>query len=234
MTPDRNSDINSDMPQGMAKHNADGLVPCAAFDHALPTYLTGQLSDEDAVQVESHAASCVRCEALLEESTRVPTSNFLPPLPSTLRAPIMTAVAASSHPGASPVFSDRARSSVHRFHAPHAAWRWPIGTAAATLLAAAALFIFVRPQRKPDVPAPSRVSVTMPGVNAYPDNAAMGNLARLASDRARAEFLLLDAAAREIDDALQASPDDAELRGYQSVVGARRSELTQRVKEATS
>jgi len=233
MTPDRNSDINSEMPQGMAKHNADGLVPCAAFDHALPTYLTGQLSDEDAVQVESHAASCVRCEALLEESTRVPTSNFLPPLPSTLRAPIMTAVAASSHPGASPVFSDRARSSVHRFHAPHAAWRWPIGTAA-TLLSAAALFMFMRLQQQPDVPAPSSVSGTMPGANAYPDNAAMGSAARLASDRARAEFKLLDAAAREIEDALQASPNDAELRGFQSVVGARRSELTQRVKEATS
>jgi len=234
MTPDRNSDINSDMPQGMAKHNADGLVPCAVFDHALPTYLTGRPSDEDAEQVESHAASCARCEALLEESTRFPTGDFLPPLPSTLRAPIMTAVAASSHPRARPVVSDRARDDVHMFHAPHAAWRWPIGTAAATLLTAAALFMFIRPQQQPDVPAPSRVSGTMPGANAYPDNAAMGNAARLASDRARAEFKLLDAAAREIEDALQASPDDAELRGYQSVVGARRSELTQRVKEATS
>ena len=56
---------------------------------------------------------------------------------------------------------------------------------------------------------------------------------QFAQEQSRAEFVVLDAAAKELDAALARTPADAELRAYRAAVQARRSELAQRVRDVT-
>ncbi|WP_373057735.1 hypothetical protein, partial [Gemmatimonas sp.] len=113
-------------------------------------------------------------------------------------------------------------------------WRGPLA-GGALLAAAAALLLIARSARTSEPQGDStRASLDRLPALSYDGNAAMQRAARLASDRAHAEFESLDAATREIEGALHVAPSDAELRAYLSAVRARRVELRQRVKEATS
>jgi hypothetical protein len=55
----------------------------------------------------------------------------------------------------------------------------------------------------------------------------------LATRSSRGEFEALDEAAREIQSALAASPNDPELRQFLAAINARRAELERRVKDAS-
>ncbi len=207
----------------MTHNDAPRTAACAAFDATLVDYLAGRLTERAAERIEAHAAECVRCECVLELATRVPDADFAPPLPDVVRTSVLAAVYAQPRSAATTAVGTLTPS-----------WRWPI--AGGALLAAAATLVLIA--RAPETREPrgdsARASITTPPEPRYGGNAAMESAARLASDRARSEFESLDAAAREIEGALQASPGDAELRVYLSAVRARRSELAQRVSEATS
>lgn len=193
---------------------------CAACDAGLADYLAGRMSERDAERVEAHAAGCARCERILDRATRIPVADFVPSLPVAARANVLAAVTPPAR---------RTQSG-----ARIASWRGPL--AGGALLAAAAALLLIA--RSPSTSEPQGDSARasrdrLPDLS-YDGNAAMERAARLASDRAQAEFESLDAAAREIEGALQVSPGDADLRAYLSTVRARRGELMQRVKEATS
>ena len=204
----------------MTHNDAPRTAACAAFDAALADYLADRFTERDAERLEEHAAACVRCELVLERATRLPVTDFAPPLPDTARTSALAGIGAPPQQ----TLTDARTGS----------WRWPI--AGGTLLAAAAALVLVA--RAPSAPEPredsARASISSPPVPTNGGNAAMARAARLASDRARTEFESLDAAAREIEGALQTSPSDTELRAYLSAVRARRRELTQRITEATS
>jgi len=195
-------------------------LECTACDAGLADYLAGQLSERAAEQLEAHAAGCARCERILDRATRIPVADFVPQLPVAARANVLAAVTTPLR---------RTQSGVRI-----ASWRGPLA-GGALLAAAAALLLIARSPSTSEPQADStRASLDRPPALSYDGNAAMERAARLASDRAQAEFESLDAAAREIEGALQVSPADAELRAYLSAVRARRGELMQRVKEATS
>ncbi len=209
--------------QSMTHDDAPRTPECGAVDAALTDYLAGRLRERDAERLEAHAAGCARCERVLELGTRIPIADFTPPLPDAVRGPVLAAISARPH-------STQSRTAVARI----ASWRWPI-TGGALLAAAAAIF-FARSSSTSELRTEStRASIDSPAMApSYNGNAAMESASRLASDQARTEFESLDAAAREIERALQSSPGDAQLRAYLSAVRARRGELMQRVKEATS
>ena len=204
----------------MMENQRERTPECAACDAGLVDYLAGQLSERDAEQLEAHAAGCARCECVFDRATQIAVADFAPSLPVAARANVLAAVTPPAR---------RTQSG-----ARIASWRGPLAVGA--LLAAAAALLLMA--RSPGTSAPqgdtARASLDTLPASSYDGNAAMQRAARLASDRAQAEFELLDAAAGEIEGALQVSPSDAELRAYLSAVRARRGELIQRVKEATS
>ena len=57
---------------------------CLQLDRVLPDYLAGRLAAADAVALETHAAACARCEAIVERSTRREVA-FAPALPPAVR-----------------------------------------------------------------------------------------------------------------------------------------------------
>ncbi|MES2521799.1 MAG: zf-HC2 domain-containing protein [Gemmatimonadota bacterium] len=198
---------------------------CAAFDASLPGYLAGRLNEADAIELETHAAECERCEAILETATRRDVTAFAPPLPAELRSATLAAVGSGAD---APL--------VRSISASRGARRWRIGGSVAALAAAAALALMVSRRDTTDTYGPEGVVPrTLDTASAaFGGNPVQQGAARLASEGARAEFESLDAAAHEIEQALQAAPDDPELRSYLSSVRARRDELAQRVKQATS
>jgi hypothetical protein len=205
-------------------------TPCADFERQLPDYLAGRLSDADARQVEAHAASCETCEPRLDAMTRR-EFVYAPPLPPTLRDQTLQAV----HTRRSLTVEGGSRAPTHQ---PR---RW--GAIGGLMgLAAAAVFAVFAINRDHDVPgAPSPADTGTVAVadtpNSTParieDVGMMQSAAQFAESQARSEFVELDAAAREIEAALAATPTDRELRTFLSTVRARRDELSRRVKEAT-
>ena len=101
--------------------------------------------------------------------------------------------------------------------------RW-IGAGAA-LAAAALLAIWISP-----VAPTSPVSAVVAVVDSAPAIAA--DPGALAADRAVSEFDAIDAAARELQSALNAAPADAELQAFLASVTAQRAELLRRVQAA--
>jgi hypothetical protein len=99
-------------------------------------------------------------------------------------------------------------------------WRW---AAVASLAAAAAVLVFVARRDAPNL------AVEMEGVSA----ASMRTALTLATRDASPEFAVLDAAARELDDALRRTPDDTELRSFRASLDARRDELEARIRSVT-
>ena len=196
-------------------------IRCDDLDRSLDDYLAGSLSESEAVALETHAASCARCEARLEAATRKPV-EFSAALPATLREDTLRAVAAAR--------GGSSRQAVRPLRVP---WKWAGGI---TAIAAAAL-VYVVTQRA-DPTQPSLIDSTRnPAVATAPDTEVSSReraVARLADQEAQSEFAALDAAGKELEEALAAAPTDRELRAYLSSVRARRDELARRVKAATS
>jgi hypothetical protein len=196
-------------------------IRCDDLDRLLDAYLAGTLPESEAVALETHAASCARCEARLDAATRRPV-DLSAALPATLREDTLRAVAVAR--GASP------RRAARTMRVP---WAWAGGI---TSIAAAAL-VYVVTQRveptRPDVIDSTR----RPVVATAPDTEVPSRervAARLADQEAQSEFAALDAAGKELEAALAAAPADRELRAYLSSVRARRDELARRVKAAAS
>lgn len=223
---------------------ASAALACVEVDAALPDYLAGRLDETAAEAVETHAASCARCEALLERGSRealdavASVAAFAPPLPPTLRAETMAAVARATPPGG---------------RATARAWRRWGGAGSALLAAAAVLVVVVRVHGTDAGALPDALSGTASRATARLADGAgqvvadsgpvaneplmapvMRRAARLAGEPAQGEFQALDAAAAELEAALEAAPDDATLRDGLASVRARRAELTRQVREAAS
>jgi Putative zinc-finger len=207
-------------------------TPCADFERQLPDYQAGRLSDADARHVEAHAASCETCEPRLDAITRR-AFEFAPPLPPTLRDQTLQAVQTRRS------FTVERGTGVPR-RQPR---RWGAIGGLAGLAAAAALAVFVI-NRGTGLPGFTRLADSGAADSPIADTPAtttariedvgmMQSAAQFAESQARSEFVELDAAAREIEAALAATPTDRELRTFLSTVRARRDELSRRVKEAT-
>jgi len=210
--------------------------PCHLLERRLADYLAGSLPEDVAVALEAHAAQCPACEARFEAATRRALS-FAPELPPGLRDSTLRAVA-TRRSGA-----DRAATS----HVERSV-RWRAGGGMAALAAAAVLIVFVLTRvdrreaatgggRLVDTARVATVAADSPVTDAPRMDGEIGPMqsaSRIAESQARSEFAELDAAARELEAALAASPTDRELRGFLSTVRARRDELSRRVKDATS
>ncbi len=180
---------------------------CATVAAGLDAYLAGALDARDCAAIERHAGDCVRCAALLEDATRRPIV-FAPAPPPPLAARTLAAVAARRR---------RRRAGV-----------LAAGLAAAALLVTLAV--------RPSGPEPVSVVTAVPGgAPAIADDVAMLRTARARADAAaRDEFAALDRAARELDAAIEAQPDDVALRAFLASVQARRAELRRRVDEVAT
>ena len=196
-------------------------IRCEDLDRSLDDYLAGTLPEREAMALEAHAASCARCEPRLEAATRRPV-HLSAALPASLREDTLRAVA-----------SARAGSTRRVARSVRAPWAW---TGGITAIAAAVLVYVVTQRQDPAQPlvsdsTPSAVVATTP-LDEVPSRERAA--ARLADQEAQSEFAALDAAGKELEEALAAAPTDRELRAYLSAVRARRDELARRVKAATS
>ncbi|HEY0929076.1 MAG TPA: zf-HC2 domain-containing protein [Gemmatimonas sp.] len=203
----------------------DAGMSCDQVASQLAAYMNGTLSPEDSSRLEWHAASCGTCEALLEQATMRPASyaptSFAPELPDTLKAQVLAAVDGQWQQQAGRVQRMRV---------------WRRSAMVATLAAAAVLVIAVMTRGRgsvgdaPMVADSGRVgnSSTMVMSN------VMHEAESMATTQAASEFSALDAAMQELDAALAATPDDAELRRYRSTIRTRRDELERRVRDAAS
>ncbi|MCC6243271.1 MAG: zf-HC2 domain-containing protein [Gemmatimonadaceae bacterium] len=216
---------------------------CAQLDRLLSAYVANTLDERASSQLEQHAASCARCEAQLLLRTSAPAralaDAFAPAVPASLRDDTLAAVAAAR--------DARARQLGRRM-------RWRIAMTTVTAIAAVVIVMVTRraprastmvagerapelataqaPRVAEDVAAPSAMSPT--SVSTESVAAAMLRVAeQLADEQSRAEFLVLDAAAAELEQALARTPGDVELRAYRSAVQARRDELSRRVRDVT-
>lgn len=48
------------------------MMDCTRLDEVLAEYLAGRLAEDEAADLEQHAAECARCAPRLEEATRLP------------------------------------------------------------------------------------------------------------------------------------------------------------------
>lgn len=190
---------------------------CTRVKRHLPAYLDGTLDAATASGMEAHAAVCPVCEELLAAAT-VRTVSYEPTPSMALRDATLRAVA------------DR-----RRMH------QWRRGGMMAAL-AAAAVFMITLVARH-DAQGPAGTVLADSGrmaAHATPERftgsvrAAVGEAEALANAQAASEFSALDAAMQELDAALVATPDDAELRLFRSTIRTRRDELERRVRDAAS
>lgn len=196
-------------------------ITCQQLDRALGDYLAGRLPASEAAGLEWHAGTCARCEGVLESVTQRATT-FEPTLPPALRETTLRQVRAMA--------LGRRRTARIGF----------------TSLAAAAVLTIVFSQWRAandnpaaDMPTVASGDVAAESLSRPADlpsvvDGRMGAASFLAETHAETEFAELDAAARELEEALKATPADRELREFLRTVNARRDELTRRVREATS
>lgn len=103
------------------------------------------------------------------------------------------------------------------------------------LAAAAVLAVAIWNQNTPATAIPLVAPQTATRVTeSIDENTVSQTSLRLADIEARSEFAELDAAAVEIEAALNAAPNNTKLRTYLSTVRSRRDELARRVTRATS
>jgi anti-sigma factor RsiW len=185
-------------------------MTCHEVESQLDAYARGTLSDNDARAIEAHAGVCADCAARLEALPQPVGATFSPPLPQQIRLATLTAVA------------QRQRQRTQR--------RWLGGTLIAAAAAAAAAIVAVPriANRTHTIPAAAVATRTD---TAPPDASPAG---RIAAARAMTEFNALDAAAQELQSALVATPNDAELRTLLAAVHSRRDELRRRVEAANT
>lgn len=199
----------------------DGEMSCDLVSSQVAAYLDGTLSPEAASRLEWHAASCAKCEVLLETATTRPMT-YAPALPASLKVPTLAAV-------------DAQRQLQHARHQRNLRWRR--GGIVVTLAAAAVLVVTVVTRNggltnDPLMVADSGRVTSSP--SAPLKSGVMREAESMAKVQAAPEFSALDAAMQELDAALEATPDDAELRRYRSTIRTRRDELERRVRDAAS
>ncbi len=99
-----------------------------------------------------------------------------------------------------------------------ARWRrgWRRAGGLAAVAAAAIMLLMAQPNRKRASDVPGGASIL------------------LAAERARPEFAALDQAARELEAALRAQPNDPELQAFLASVHARRAALSRLIRDAAS
>jgi len=181
-------------------------MTCEEFERLEARYLARATSDAETALMEAHASGCAVCGPRLEAATRRDVTSFAPPLPPELRARTLSAVHERK----------RARPRSH-------VWQYGGFAAAAAIVA---MVLFNAPVLS-DWKAPSASPV------AAGDSLAATSAAVLATRSSRGEFEALDEAAREIQSALAAAPNDPELRQFLAAINARRAELERRVKDAS-
>jgi hypothetical protein len=200
-------------------------MTCDELTRLLPAYLQGALPEREARALEQHAATCDVCEPRLEAATRLELS-FAPPLPASLRDNTLRAVQSSA--------ASTPHRPTSRRAAQASASRWRFMAGLTTLAAAAVLLIVVTRRAPVSVRSGDSAATVVLDEQGLVANSMQAAAGRIADAGARAEFAQLDAAAREVEAALAAAPDDADLRAYARAVRARRDELARRVKEASS
>ena len=181
-------------------------LQCADVARLRDAYVAGALDERTARTVEEHAASCEACGDVLEALTRVSVADFAPLPPQESR--------------------ERTLAAVRRRRAARRAPWWGGALAAAAAVTAFAIGPWRGDERGSTTPA--AVAVVEVAGDSAPSPAT------IAAARSASEFEALDAAARELQQALDATPDDDELRDFLASVRARRAELAQRVKDAAS
>lgn len=195
------------------------LMHCEEVDAQLDAYLANALDSARAEAIEHHVGSCARCEALLEAATRIDTASFTPPLPTTVRARTLAAVADVT----------RAPAATSR---PATWWRRAAGVAA--IAAVALVYVNTSSEAPASVPdSVASISVGTPS-NAINNDAVSSGARTMAREQAASEFQSLDAAAQELEAALKATPSDPDVQAYLDAVKARRAELAEKVAEAAS
>jgi anti-sigma factor RsiW len=183
-------------------------MTCHEVESQLDAYARGTLSDNDARAIEAHAGVCADCAARLEALPQPVGATFSPPLPQQIRLATLTAVA------------QRQRQRTQR--------RWLGGTLIAAAAAAAIVAVPRVANRTHAIPAAAVATRT----DTAPTDASPAG--RIAAARAMTEFNALDAAAQELQSALVATPNDAELRILLAAVHTRRDELRRRVEAANT
>ncbi len=182
-------------------------MTCRDFDAQLAPYIAGTLSEADAWRLERHASRCAACESVLATTVRPIVTVFAPAVPPELRASTLQAVATQT----------RARR-----------WRSTWLASAGVLAAAAALAFWLVPRGSTVAPS----GVARAGADTM--SPATVDAGAHAAARATSEFDAIDAAARELRTALDASPADPELRAFLASVTAQREQLQRRVQDAKS
>lgn len=198
-------------------------MTCADVDVALDAYLSGAMDDARAAAVETHVAGCARCEAMLEQATRLDVSAFAPAMPDDLKARTLAAVAERPRAATSAAVTRAGRT-------------WRMWSAVAACAAVVTVAVLRSTPATPETVVDSVASAaTVPEIDETMPQATMLRGARsMAQQQAASEFESLDAAAREIDAALEAAPDDREMRAYRDAIRARRAELADKIAEAAS
>lgn len=179
-------------------------MTCHEFDSRLAAYAAGTLSDADATAMERHASECEKCAMQLERLPHISASAYAPALPPDLRATTLTVVA------------------TRRRHKARTRW---LGVAGA--LAAAALIVTITLTGRGPAHRGAEASAAR-------DTAPPRELTaeQVAAARAATEFEAIDAAARELQQALDVAPADEELRAFLASVSAQREQLQRRVRDA--
>lgn len=181
------------------------LLHCADVTRLRDAYVAGALDERTSRAIEAHAAICDECGGQLDAITRVSLDGYAPLPPVATR--------------------ERTLAAVRR---PRLMRHVPLWGGA--LAIAAAVTVFVAGPWRDGTPATSAAPVSVVAEAGERGQSP----AEIAAARSASEFEALDAAARELQQALDAAPDDDELRDFLASIRARRAELAQRVKDAAS
>lgn len=192
-------------------------MTCADVRAMLDAYLAGKLSDAQSVAIETHAASCAECEAVLEAATAIPVHAFDPPLPSALRKRTLARIAERT----APVDISRRDYIAPRTSPRNRRWRWLVAASGIAAAAAVTLMVGRDGHRSPAL-VPDTVALASPDTS----------VSVIAETRARPELAEIARAEQEVRDALVRAPNDGELRTFLRTLDRRRDELTRRVKES--
>ncbi len=192
-------------------HPAD----CTAVAAAMERYISGDLSESEAINLEAHASACSACEVLLERVGTI-SGTYAPTPPPELRTETLS----------------RIRQAVlNQTASANRPWSFRRIAAPLSALAAAALLGVVLWPRASGQPVDA-VSASAPeSVVADPASGLVAVAERIAILSAQPELAALDAASVELTAALAETPDDGELLTYLASVRARRDELQRRVAE---
>ncbi|MCU0634574.1 MAG: zf-HC2 domain-containing protein [Gemmatimonadaceae bacterium] len=209
-------------PQGdIRPPEAPVAMDCAQVTAMLPAYARGTLPDAASRALERHAADCAACGVVLDgQGADAPPSVTLDAL-------------VAAHP-LSMVERAALRRDILGRVAPRRWSRRARTVAVLGAMAAALAVIVVRFSGAPDRDAEPGLRVidghaTSGSGATVVTSAPMAAAERLARAYAAPAFAELDTAAREVEQAMRAAPDDGALRAFRVALDDRRRELESRV-----